>query len=114
MSAAKHTPGPWVKRSGILIGADGSYVVADGLGLGLGSGGGDGVSTANARLIIAAPELLDELKNLRRAYVNLLETGRDRILSLGGQCDDVTTMEASDPYLRDASAAITKATGAAS
>lgn len=114
MSTEKHTPGPWFKRSGVLMGADGSYVVADGLGLGLGSDNGDGVRTANARLIAAAPELLQELKNLRRAYVNLLETGRDRILLLGGQCDDVPTMEASDPYLRDASAAIAKATGAAS
>lgn len=66
---------------------------------------------ANARLIAAAPDLISELKNLRRAYVNLLESGRDRILLLGGQCDDVATMEAADPNLRKTDAAIKKAEG---
>lgn len=61
------------------------------------------------RLLVAAPNLLDALKELRRAYVNLLESGRDHIVSLGGQCDDVTTMEAADPFLSRAVAAIAKA-----
>ena len=58
-------------------------------------------------------ELLAALKNLRRAYVNLLESGRDRILLLGGQCDPVDVMEASDPNLRDSRAALAKVEGKA-
>lgn len=58
---SKHTPGPWVKVSGVLMGADGTDVVASGLGLGLGQDSGDGVRQANTRLIAAAPELLQVL-----------------------------------------------------
>ncbi|WP_054908777.1 hypothetical protein [Pseudomonas sp. NBRC 111135] len=65
---------------------------------------------ANAKLIAAAPELLAELKNLHRAYVNLLEAGRDRIVALGGDCYPVDRMEQDDPHLRAAKAAIAKAT----
>jgi hypothetical protein len=64
-----------------------------------------------ARLIAAAPELLANLTNLQRAYVNLLETGRDKIIALGGECDPVDVMERNDPYLKDSRAAIKKATG---
>lgn len=46
------------------------------------------------------------LKDLMRGYVNLLETGRDRILQAGGQCDTVEQMEAADPYLRAARSAL--------
>jgi len=65
---------------------------------------------ANAKLISAAPELLNELKSLYRAYVRLLEAGHDRILSLGGDCDPVDKMESEDQNLRSAQAAIAKAT----
>lgn len=41
-------------------------------------------------------------KDLMRAYVNLMETGRDRIIESGGQCDPVDVMERRDPYLRQA------------
>jgi hypothetical protein len=44
-------------------------------------------------------QLVSELKSLRRAYVNLLESGRDRILDLGGTCDPVDVMEAGNPHL---------------
>jgi hypothetical protein len=53
--------------------------------------------------------LLAELKNLIRAYVSLLETGRDRIVSAGGNCDPVDVMEAGDPNLIAARAAIDRA-----
>lgn len=59
-------------------------------------------------------ELLEALKNMRRAYVNLMESGRDRIIFLGGECDPLDVMEAGDPNLRTSAAAIAKATGAAS
>lgn len=51
-------------------------------------------------------EMADELKALTRAYVSTLESGRDRILFLGGKCDAVDVMEASDPALVRARAAI--------
>lgn len=41
----------------------------------------------------------DGLRTLCRAYVNLLEVGRDRIVSLGGECDSVEKMETGDPAL---------------
>lgn len=39
------------------------------------------------------------LQELSRAYVRLLEAGRDRITFLGGDCDTVEKMETGDPYL---------------
>lgn len=39
------------------------------------------------------------LHELSKAYVNLLEIGRDRITSLGGDCDSVEKMETGDPAL---------------
>jgi hypothetical protein len=48
-------------------------------------------------------------QRLIRAYVSLLESGHDRIIYLGGKCDPVDQMEASDPALREAKAAITQA-----
>lgn len=66
---------------------------------------------ANGKLIAAAPELLAELKGLHRAYVNLLEVGRDRITTLGGDCDPVDKMEGDDPNLRAVRALIAKIEG---
>lgn len=51
-------------------------------------------------------ELEKALKDLIRAYVNLLEIGRDRITSLGGTCDTVEKMETGDPWLIAAKAAL--------
>jgi hypothetical protein len=50
--------------------------------------------------------LRDALKDLMSAYVRLLESGRDRIVTLGGTCDLVEVMEAGDPDLRAARAAL--------
>lgn len=47
-------------------------------------------------------ELEEALRSLVNGYVNLLEAGRDRITSLGGDCDPVPVMEQNDPWLRDA------------
>lgn len=50
--------------------------------------------------------LREAMARLIRGYVNLLEAGRDRITFLGGDCDPVDVMEASDPWLKDARAAL--------
>ncbi|TAJ89685.1 hypothetical protein [Reyranella sp.] len=54
-------------------------------------------------------DLVDELKALSRAYVSLLELGRNRILDLGGTCDPVDVMEKGDPALVRARAAVANA-----
>ncbi len=54
------------------------------------------------RLREANARLTTELRALIRGYVSLMEIGRDRIVSLGGTCDPVGTMEAADPRLRSA------------
>lgn len=43
---------------------------------------------------------LPAFKALYRAYVRLLESGRDRIIDLGGTCDPVDVMEANDVDLQ--------------
>lgn len=45
---------------------------------------------------------LAEFKALYRAYVRLLESGRDRIIDFGGTCDPVDVMEANDVDLQAA------------
>lgn len=57
--------------------------------------------------------LLEALENLYRAYVATLETGRQRILDLGGSCDSVHIMQNSDPALAAARATITATRGRA-
>ncbi|OBY91146.1 hypothetical protein A6723_024120 [Pseudomonas sp. AU11447] len=128
---SKHTPGPWEVRNrvevfsklgadsgdGCLAHASDGWMIADcdpGVHTLTDEGFSDelglGLKEANARLIAAAPELLDELKSLYRAYVRLLEAAHDRILSLGGDCDPVDKMESEDQNLRSAQATISKAT----
>lgn len=46
------------------------------------------------------------LSDLCRAYVRLMEAGRDRIIDLGGTCDTLEKMETGDPYLIAAKAAL--------
>lgn len=46
------------------------------------------------------------LSDLYRAYVNMLEAARDRIIFLGGECDSVELMEAGDPALIAARASL--------
>ncbi|QFY77343.1 hypothetical protein DUD43_06455 [Alcaligenes faecalis] len=58
---------------------------------------------------VSGADLSKALRDLTRGYVNLLENGRDRILDLGGQCDPVDVMEASDPWLKSARAALAPA-----
>lgn len=111
----KHTPGPWVVKE-----QQGEIQIWEHRQIGgtleqscvaITNGEPSDLAKADARLIATAPDLLEELKFLRRAYVNMLEGGRDRILELGGQCDDVATMVAADQNMRSSGAAIAKATG---
>lgn len=46
--------------------------------------------------------LVEALESLIKGYVKLLQAGRDRITSLGGDCDPIHVMEQNDPWLRDA------------
>lgn len=48
---------------------------------------------------VTAGAMETELRALYRAYVNLLEVGRDRIVALGGDCDPVDVMEKGGPAL---------------
>lgn len=56
-------------------------------------------------------ELSGALRQMTRAYVRLVETGRDLLVMQGYDCDPVEKMEADDPNLIAARAAIAKATG---
>lgn len=67
-----------------------------------------GVLAERDRLKAANAELAAALRNMTRAYINLLETGRDRIISLGGTCDSVEVMERCDENLSDARFALEK------
>jgi hypothetical protein len=60
---------------------------------------------------LTKPDLLQELISLRRAYIYLLNDSCEKIIALGGQCDDLETMVAGSHYLRDAATAIARATG---
>ncbi|MBD3684148.1 hypothetical protein H3005_20045 [Stenotrophomonas sp. Br8] len=66
----------------------------------------DRLDTALDAMMRAAPPAqavgLAEFKALYRAYVLLLESGRDRIIDLGGTCDPVDVMEANDIDLQAA------------
>lgn len=70
MSEAKHTPGPWVaswRDYGGVIGKDG-YVVAQAATF-----RNKEVIEANARLIAAAPELLEALQELHDIVQGLID-----------------------------------------
>lgn len=59
MGANKWTPGPWVKRNGILEGAGGRCVQVSRVSIGF--TGPDDETVANGHLMVAAPELYDAL-----------------------------------------------------
>jgi len=117
---SKHTPGPWTisdlylddsNQPELAIQAVINGKVCHPAAVCLQFPNMQDMQMANARLIAAAPELLKELKKMCRAYVCLLDGGRDKIISLGGDCDTVEIMEASNPTLSEARAIIAKATG---
>jgi hypothetical protein len=57
-------------------------------------------------LRVEVERLKGALRHLYHGYVRTLETGRDRIIDLGGACDPVDTMEEGDPCLVAARAAL--------
>lgn len=61
---------------------------------------------ASAQQPVSGDDLSKALRHLIRGYVNLIENGRDRILEAGGRCDPLDVMEASDPWLKSARAAL--------
>jgi hypothetical protein len=65
MTQAKHTPGPWFQHEGEVIAAEYGLISRAYYGH------PDSQNAANARLIAAAPELLEALKGM----VNIAKTG---------------------------------------
>lgn len=58
-----HTPGPWTKIRGELVGSNGKKVIEYGSGVAIMCGGGaDPESVANTNLRNAAPDLLEALQ----------------------------------------------------
>lgn len=95
--STQHTPGPWhVSKASptrvIESGPRGNSIAKMGLNLGVCS---QGEAESNARLIAAAPELLEALQEMINCYADELPNGKER------------------PVVREARAAIAKATVAA-
>lgn len=113
MSDVKHTPGPWKAAPE----ANGEWGIDSATGWGIatvagsaGPGPGDDESAANARLIAAAPELLETLQSLN-AFVGVM-VGRGPEATI----PDTITTPLGVPVkigeiMRDAAAALAKAEG---
>lgn len=116
MADAKHTPGPWREFMGDICASDDEIVIcAMNKSCGARSSefytysGKKEVARANARLIAAAPELLEALDGLLEA-ITAENQHRDRALTITGPTANLKwLLEACD----DARAAIAKAEGAA-
>ena len=92
---AQHTPGPWAKIGASVANASTRKTIA----VAVGCDGNSGEEEANARLIAAAPELLEALEAFLRAP------------SVGSGGPGSSTIVVQDFNLRAARAAIAKATG---
>lgn len=76
---SKHTPGPWVKSQyGELKNPEGNDIYV--WGLGVAHGNRTQESEANARLISAAPEMLDALKAARDLWGDYLPPGNSNAM----------------------------------
>lgn len=97
---SKHTPGPWCQdKWGSLQTADGRDVLLRGVTT-LGSGSDERIAEAeaNTRLISAAPELLEALRELLSVYEGTVRSAHCQV-------------EADNETVDMARAAIAKATG---
>ena len=92
--AMKHTPGPWSVDHNINVMAAGGFVAFPGISAGFDQ-------KANARLIAAAPELLEALQALEDYVCNNISN------------DYPTGIDTDSIAFRQAHAAIAKATGGA-
>lgn len=102
--SAKHTPGPWAIRYDYVVQAqsfDGGRLVPVAQPYGVNSDGTD--LFANARLIAAAPDLLEALSK----FVEFAEQYGEVVFSGGG----MPVIDAMNACTTKARAAITKATG---
>lgn len=74
---SKHTPGPWRIKDdkGTIVGPDEQQIEASGLSLALGYRDEEDPCFANARLISAAPEMLEALEAARQFIENGVEYG---------------------------------------
>lgn len=104
---SKHTPGPWhtddAPEHAIAVCTNSGETVAD---VFPNADAQSGVTTyANARLIAAAPELLEALKDLAKRHATTVKEcgGCDHSVGICW-CDDIRALD-------DANAAIAKATG---
>lgn len=107
MSNAKHTRGPWVQRGEDILDTDGNCIVTNGKRSSalLGTHGlkeRQKVDAENLRLIAAAPELLDALKNANELLTQLMPGVKHIVLQDFGFVNQT---------LLDVSAAIAKAEG---
>ncbi|GAA0260344.1 hypothetical protein [Rhodanobacter caeni] len=64
------------------------------------------------RVHAAVAELIKDHKALYKHYVSTLESARDKIIDLGGDCDPVDRMEQSDPVLAQSRAILARVGGA--
>jgi len=100
MKEFKGTKGPW-EVVGAGFNDEGTYYTLN----------IDLISKDNAKLISAAPDLLEALQEIIQGLEMTIRAGHDRIIELGGQCDDAELIIKSDSELKKAYAAIAKALG---
>jgi len=94
-----HTPGPWAKIRGELVGSNGKKVVEYSSGVAIMCGGGaDPESVANTNLRNAAPDLLEALQECRA-----------KLSGFVGACAEMTDCGPDVEALKRADAAIAKA-----
>lgn len=100
MKEFKGTKGPW-EVVGAGFNDEGTYYTLN----------IDWISKDNANLIEAAPDLLEALQKLVMELEITLRVGYERIIDLGGSCDEPQAMIDGHPEIARAKEAISKALG---
>lgn len=108
MTSTKHTPGPYhitkASNGGLAVQAQDNEVIARCFGEN---------KKANARLIAAAPELLEAGRDLHAALFNLRKAYADVQEHYGFKAEQSPHVEAADAALKEWVAALAKAQGGA-